>query len=113
MENEEINVDKEHIIDVLIDCFDETDLGLMAYDYAKDKSVIEKEVYEDFSAESLWFYLDDETRRDYEDRREVEGDLLGPLFSASQIVENADRKELLEMITENTDLTIEDIINYK
>ena len=107
MENEEINVDKEHIIDVLIDCFDETDLGLMAYDYAKDKSVIEKEVYEDFSAESLWFYIDDETRR------ELAGDILGPLFSASQIVENADRKELLEMITENTDLTIEDIINYK
>lgn len=107
MENEEINVDKEQLIHILAQNWDETELALWAYDCTDDAEDVIEEILESNPKDQLWYYLDEKAKR------EIAGDTLFPRYSAIKIIENTDINDLLETITENTGLTIEDIINYK
>lgn len=107
MEKEKLKVDKEQLIGILVRYWDETTLALWAYDGATDKEEITPYILENNDKEELWDYFDDETKM------EIAGDTLGPRYSAIKIIENTDINDLLETIMQETDLTLEDIVDGK
>ena len=107
MEKEELNVDMEQLIHVLAKYWDETDLALWAYDCTDGTEDVIEEILECNSKDQLWDYFDEETKR------EIAGDTLGPRYSAIKIIENTDINDLLKTIMQETDFTLEDIINDK
>lgn len=105
MEKEEINVDMEQLINVLANYYDETDLALWAYDCTDGTEDVIEEILVCNSKDKLWDYFDEETKR------EIAGDTLVPRYSAIKIIENTDINDLLETIMQETDLTLEDIVD--
>lgn len=105
MEKEELKVNIEKLKEVLGYYYSDTELALWAYDCADDKEEIELKAIDNNGKEQLLEYFDDETKR------EIVGDSLGWSYSASKIIENTNINDLLEIITEKTGLTLEDIIS--
>ena len=82
MENEEINVDKEQLIHILAQNWDETELALWAYDCTDDAEDVIEEILESNPKDQLWYYLDEKAKR------EIAGDTLFPRYSAIKIIES-------------------------